>query len=117
MKRTGSTNVHLRKLIAHLRRQGRPLWEVVAEHLEAPSRKRCHVNLYKIDKYTKEGDIVVVPGKVLGVGKLTHKVTVVALDFSASALDKIKKSGGQALPLSEGVKMIGKGVRVRLMKG
>lgn len=61
-----------------------------------PSRKSRIVNLYKIEKYSKEGDIIVVPGKVLGIGSLSHKVTVVALDFSKSALKKINNAGGRA---------------------
>jgi len=117
MKRTGSTNSHLRKLISLLKKQERPLWHAVAEELEGPSRKRPHVNLYKIDKYTNDGDIVVVPGKVLGIGKLSHKVTVIALDFSASALNKIRKSGSNALPLTEGINAINKGSYCELMKG
>ncbi|QKQ99730.1 50S ribosomal protein L18e [Metallosphaera tengchongensis] len=117
MKRTGSTNVEVRKLIRALHKQGRPIWRAVAEELEAPSRKRSYINLYKINKYTKEGDFVVVPGKVLGIGNINHKVTVVALDFSQSALKKILNSGGKALSLVEGLKELEGKKNVRLMKG
>jgi len=41
--------------------------------------------------YRKEGETVVVPGKVLNVGELTKKVEVAAFSFSQSAEEKIKK--------------------------
>ncbi|BCS91847.1 50S ribosomal protein L18e [Metallosphaera javensis (ex Sakai et al. 2022)] len=117
MKRTGSTNIEKRKLIRSLAKQEKPLWKAVAKELDVPARKMRTINLYKIDKYTKEGDIVVVPGKVLGVGNISHKVTVFALDFSQNALNKIRGAGGKALPLSQGVEEIKGKVNVRLMSG
>ncbi|MEM4248193.1 MAG: uL15m family ribosomal protein [Candidatus Nanoarchaeia archaeon] len=51
---------------------------------------------------TKQGDVFVVDlskhgyNKVLGDGKLTHKVKVTCLSFSESAKEKIKKAGGEA---------------------
>ncbi|PVU74173.1 50S ribosomal protein L18e [Acidianus hospitalis] len=113
---TGSTNIMIRKLIRSLEKQKKPLWKTVAEKLQTPSRKRWYINLYKIEKYTKPGDIVIVPGKVLGVGNLTHEVTVVALDFSKSAKEKILKAGGKVMSLYDFDKLDLKGKNVRLMK-
>lgn len=62
------------------------LWKRVHRLTAVPARRRASVNLYKIDKYTKEGDLVVVPGKVLSIGEMKHKVTIAAIDFSAPAL-------------------------------
>ena len=112
----GSTNIMIRKLIRNLEKQKKPLWRTVAEKLQAPSRKRWYINLYKIDKYTKPGDVVIVPGKVLGIGKLTHEVTVVALDFSKSAKEKILAAGGKVVSLYDFDKLDLKGKNVRLMK-
>lgn len=113
-----STNVMLRKLIYTLEKQKKKLWLAVAEELKAPSRKRAYINLYKINKHTKPNDIVVVPGKVLGIGSLDHPVTVVALSFSKSAKEKIEKSGGKVMSLYKAVQELKdfKGKTVRLMK-
>lgn len=112
----GSTNVLLRKLISKLSKQEKPLWKRVADMLQSPSRKRAYINLYKINKYTKPGDIVIVPGKVLGIGKLDHEVTVVALDFSASAKRKILDAKGKIVSLYNFDTLDLKGKSVRLMK-
>ncbi|EWG08138.1 MAG: 50S ribosomal protein L18e [Candidatus Aramenus sulfurataquae] len=116
MKRTGSTNVMLRKLIDELKSQ-KNIWRAVAEELDVPSRKRAYVNLYKINKYTKSGDVVIVPGKVLGVGSLDHPVTVAALDFSKQARAKIEKSGGKVMSLYKALQEVKEFKNVRLMKG
>ncbi|MFP3064549.1 MAG: 50S ribosomal protein L18e [Sulfolobus sp.] len=114
-----STNIMLRKLIYLLKKQKKRIWKAVAEELESPSRKRPYINLYKINKYTKPNDVVVVPGKVLGIGNLDHPVTVVAYSFSKSAKEKILKSGGQVMSLYKAVQEFKdfKGKTVRLMKG
>ena len=97
MKRTGSTNIHLRKMISELRKAANKnnaeIWRRVAELLDKSTRQRVRVNLSKINRYTKEGEVVVVPGKVLGSGTLDHSVTVAAWDFSKNAYDKISKVG------------------------
>jgi large subunit ribosomal protein L18e len=70
MKRTGPTNIVLRKTIKELYKLARQnkasIWRAVAEELEKPRRQRRIVNVSRINRYTSDGDIVVVPGKVLG---------------------------------------------------
>ncbi|NON62230.1 50S ribosomal protein L18e [Acidianus sp. RZ1] len=116
MRRTGSTDILARKLIRSLQKQDKPLWKVTADMLQSPSRKRTYVNLYKIEKYAKEGEVVVVPGKVLGIGSISKPVTVVALDFSKSAIEKINKVGGKVVGLCNFDKLDLKGKHVRLMR-
>jgi large subunit ribosomal protein L18e len=105
-------------LIQHLKKtaieQKVPLWTRIAEDLEKPTRARRIVNIFKIDMYAKEGDIVIVPGKVLGEGDLTKKVTVAAFAFSDEARAKITKSG-KALTIPELVKQNPKGQKVRIL--
>ncbi len=105
MKRTGPTNILVRKTAEDLKktgkREGSNAWIKVAELLLKPTRQRVAVNLSKINRYAREGEIVIVPGKVLGAGKLEKKVTVAALSFSETALEKIKMAGGEALTLQE----------------
>jgi large subunit ribosomal protein L18e len=118
MKRTGPTNPVLQGLIKELRKkayeQKADIWKRIAEDLEKPTRKRRIVNLYKINKYTKANDFVVVPGKVLSVGDLDHSVTVAAFTFSGAALDKINKVG-KAIKLNELIQEDPKGKRIRII--
>lgn len=62
--------------------------------------RRAEVNVGKIGKLTKKGDVVVVPGKVLGTGAIGHAVTVAAMGFSETAERKIKAAGGKAVGIS-----------------
>ena len=93
-KKTGPTNPILKDLIKELKTlsiKGKvKLWKAIAISLEKPTRRRISVNLSKIDKYAKENEIVVVPGKVLGNGDLTKNITIAAYQFSESANKKIK---------------------------
>lgn len=71
------------------------------ESLSASRSQRPEVNVGKIAQLTKKGDIVAVPGKVLGMGSISHAVTVAARSFSASARKKIEAAGGKAMAIGE----------------
>jgi large subunit ribosomal protein L18e len=118
MKRTGPTNQHLADLIQELRKKANEhkssIWKRVADDLARSSRQRRIVNLYRLDKKTKEGETVVVPGKVLGIGELNHKLTVAAWSFSGSAFEKINKVG-KAIPITELIKESPKGKRIKII--
>jgi large subunit ribosomal protein L18e len=120
MKRTGPTNIYVKELIEKLKKKSlelnAPIWKAVAEKLERPRRKKIEVNLGKIDKYTKAGDTVIVPGVVLGNGNLTKQIRIAALRFSSSAEKKIRESKSEILsierlleenPRGSGVKILG----------
>lgn len=119
MKRTGPTNVQVRKLIRFLRKASNlynvDIWRDIAERLNAPRRRRVEVNLSKIQRYTKSGDVVVVPGKVLGSGVLDHPVIVGALAFSQKAYEKIHSAGGECLSILELVKRFPRGSGVKIL--
>lgn len=115
MKRTGPTNTVLQKTIAQLKAQKVKLWKRVAYELERVTRQRREVNLSRIDMFANNGEIVLVPGKVLASGILTKKVTVVAWSFSAAAKDKIKAAGGKVMTLEELVKANPKGTGVKVI--
>ena len=91
-------------------------WRRVMEEAERPRRKWRSVNLYKLERLTRSGDVVYVPGKVLGAGELTHPITISAFSISKSAYEKLLKSGSTILttkefadryPSGSGVKLIG----------
>jgi large subunit ribosomal protein L18e len=91
------TNPRLRSLIADLkstaRDSGADVWHAIADRLEKPRRTHAEVNLGRIERYANEDETVVVPGKVLGSGRLHKDVTVAAVDFSESAETKIEQVG------------------------
>lgn len=74
-----------------------------------PKRSRVSVNLFKLEKVSGEGDSIIVPGKVLSVGKLTHKVRIAALDYSSAAQKAIEESGSKIVSLEEMLKEKPKG--------
>jgi large subunit ribosomal protein L18e len=79
-------------------------WYRVSEILSSPRRNKVEKNLDIINKESKDGEVLVVPGKVLSVGELDKKIKVVALNFSESAKDKILNSGGKISTIIEEVK-------------
>ena len=91
------TNPQLQQTIEQLRKKAYQeqsnLWLRVAEDLEKPTRSRIIVNISRIERNAKDGETIVVPGKVLGNGELTKKVTIIAWQFSNDARDKISKVG------------------------
>ena len=90
-----------------------PIWKRIAIELEKPSRNKRVVNLYKLEKNCKDGETIIVPGKVLGTGMLTKKLNVVAFQYSNEALEKINKVGN-AVTIQDYLKKNsqGKGVRI-----
>jgi len=119
MKRTGPTNSHVQELIAELERvsatQDAPVWSRVAHDLALPRRQHVVVNLASLTRVVKDGETIVVPGKVLGTGALDHKVTIAALGFSKGASDRIHEAHGKCLTIAEMVKQNPKGTNVRLL--
>jgi large subunit ribosomal protein L18e len=93
-----------------------PLWKDLERRLINSRSNRQEINLDKLSKFTKEGDVVIVPGKILGAGNLGHSVIVFAYSISQLASKKINEAGGQILALTDliekyphgsGVKIIG----------
>ena len=71
---------------------------------------KTHVNVGKIAKHAKKGDVIMVNGKLLGSGKISFPVTVYVLAATKAAREKIEKPKGKVLNLSE--LKVKKGVRV-----
>lgn len=97
------------------RKEESGLWVTVARELSRTRSSRREVNLYKINKHTTQGDVVVVPGKVLGGGRLEHKVDVAAYKFTEDALQKIRDCGGQTMHITELARKNPKGSKVKLI--
>ena len=89
-----------------------PIWSKLAKLALKPTVSRRVVNLTKINEVTKENAVIVVPGKVLGTGNVSHKITLSSFSISNSAAKKIIESGGTIISFSEMIKKFptGKGV-------
>lgn len=77
------------------------LWKRVHGMVAVTERRRHEVNLSKLERYTKEGDNVIVPGKILSKGELTHKVRIAAIEYSAPALKSLRESDCKIVSLKE----------------
>ncbi len=91
------------------------IWDYVADLLEKPTRQRVEVNVGKINRLTNDGDVVIVPGKVLGHGVLSKKVTIAAWSFSRGALETIRRAGAEAVSIPELVRRNNRGSNVKVI--
>ena len=89
-----------------------PIWSRLAELAIKPSSAKRVVNLSRINKITKDNDILFVPGKVLGTGNISHKITLSSFSMSVTAAKKIIQTGGNIITYSDMIKKYptGKGV-------
>jgi large subunit ribosomal protein L18e len=112
-------NPQLQELIIELKKASiqndAPVWKRIATILEGSTQRRPVVNLSKIEKYARDEEIILVPGKVLSMGILTKKITIAAHTFSHSAVEKIKASGSKAITLHELLKKNPDGSKVRIL--
>lgn len=91
-----------------------PIWRSLEEELSGPKANRREVNVGKLAELTKSGEVIVVPGKVLGTGNLGHKLTVCAYSISEGAAKKMVAAGGKVISFEDLTKKHpdGRGVRV-----
>ena len=104
-KRTGPTDPNIIQLINQLKKKSAEtnasIWKTIAERIEKPRRQRASINLSKINRYSKENEIIIVPGSVLSSGKLDHPVTIAALKTSEQTKEKIKATNSKFLTIHE----------------
>ena len=82
--------------------------------MSGPRRNRVKANLYRINKKTKKDDIIVVPGKILGMGELEHTLTIACLESSRTAKKKIESSGSKIISIEELLEQNPKGSGVKI---
>ncbi|MFH1590409.1 MAG: 50S ribosomal protein L18e [archaeon] len=111
------SNPRLQSLIKELKtlsqKEKVAVWKRIASDLEKPNRNRRAVNLSRISHHAKENESVVVPGKVLGTGELSRKVTIAAFSISSSAKEKVGKDN--FLTIEELMQKNPKGKNVRII--
>ncbi len=76
-------------------------WRAVLKRVSRPRSRKINVNLSRISQYGKGDKIIVVPGKVLGSGRVEKKLRIAALCFSQNARAKVEKAGGECLSLNK----------------
>ena len=120
VKLSRKTNPRIVSLILTLKERANansaPIWTDITRRLEMPSRNYAAVNISKINRHTTEDDVLLIPGKVLGAGILDHPVTVAAVTFSDSAVEKIIEAGGKCLSLEEIMEANPKGSGIRIFR-
>ena len=91
-------------------------WLEVASLLSGPRRKFTNFNLDEINEKSKDGETVVIAGKVLSSGNSNKKITVVALNFSERAKEKLLKSKIPFSNITEEIKKNPNAKNIRILK-
>lgn len=119
VKITGPTNEELKQIIGELKKGSSvndvELWRRIADDLSKPSRQRREVNLSRLNRFTKDNETIVVPGKVLGSGVINHGIIVAAFSFSTAAKQGIESAKGKCITIEELFKKNPKGTGVKLI--
>jgi len=119
MKPGQKSNIELISLIRSLQRQSSEqnvrIWKRIADDLGKSTRRQRVVNLVTLAESTKENEIVIIPGKLLGNGELKHKLTIAAWKVSASAKDKLSTSGAKLITIPDLMNENPKGNKVRII--
>ena len=82
IKKRNFEDVRIVRLLTKLSKKGSAFWKSVAERLSTPRSNRVMVNVSKLERLSSDDFILVVPGKVLGTGMVSKKMTVSAYSFS-----------------------------------
>ena len=103
-------------LKAKERENGAAIWRDIAKRLEKPRKNWAETNLSKLDRYTEDGETIVVPGKVLAAGFISKKITVAAYSFSDAAAAAIVAAGGKTMKIADLMAENPKGSNVKIMR-
>jgi len=105
-------------LIATLKRSAleneAPIWKDVAKRLEKPKSSWAEVNLSHLERTAANGDVILVPGALLGAGSVSKKLTVASVSCSEGARAGITGSGGKVPSIEQLIAKnpSGKGIRI-----
>ncbi|WNY25502.1 50S ribosomal protein L18e [Methanolapillus millepedarum] len=120
VKLSRKTNPRMINLILTLKNAANendaPIWSAIAKKFENPCRNYADVNLSKVNRYAKENEVLLVPGKLLGAGDVDFPVTVAALSFSVAAAEKIAAAGGKCMRIEDILEENPKGSGIRIFQ-
>lgn len=78
---------------------GRRIWMDMLKRLKSHKSQMSKVNISKVSNLTQEGDVILIPGKVLGGGLIDHRIHIGAFAFSGVAVEKIRRADGEPLSI------------------
>jgi len=89
-------------------------WLKIASILSGPRSNRLNLNLKELNEKAKDGEKILVPGKILSLGDIDKKIKIVALNFSEKAKEKLLKSKCEIFTIGEEIKKnpTAKGVKI-----
>ena len=91
-------------------------WMQLAGILASSRKNWRSANLNEIEKETKLGDIIAVPGKILSQGDVTKKIRVVAFSFSKKAKEKLLNSKTEIVSIIDEIKKNPEAKGVKFLK-
>jgi|TARA_Y100000034_G_scaffold130198_1_gene188037 large subunit ribosomal protein L18e len=110
------TNILKQKLIEEIKehsiKENSNFWKRIVKELEKPTRRMREVNIEKLNKHTKANETVLVPGKVLSIGEINHKLTIAAFAYTESAEEKLKDS---IISIQDLIKKDPKGKKIKII--
>jgi large subunit ribosomal protein L18e len=119
-KKGVKTNPEVVVLTSELKRcsreTGSRIWRDISERLSKPKRSWAQVNVGEIDAHVKDGDKVAIPGRLLGSGSISKKITIASVSCTKGAKDKVEKVGGKVVGLLEMASLYPSGSDIRIMK-
>ena len=91
-----------------------PIWRALEYELSNRRSNRREVNVGTLSNITKDDEIVIIPGKLLGSGIIDHKLAICTFSISEGAAKKILEAGGKIITLDRLIEKYpdGKGVRI-----
>ncbi len=110
-----ATDPRKRRLIRALDKTKRRFWRNVSEFLQKSRSNQIVVNLSKINVFAEEKVTILVPGKILSSGELTHPVIIAAFACSKKARKKIVKAGAEFVLIEDLLKKNPTGSKVKLI--
>ncbi|MHA2251352.1 MAG: 50S ribosomal protein L18e [Candidatus Kariarchaeaceae archaeon] len=104
-KARGPSDPNVASLVRELKKASNahsaPIWRSLSKKMHKPRRQRPEVNISKINRFSKANDLILVPGKVLGSGEISHPVTVAAIAMSETAKTKITAAKGRIVSIHD----------------
>jgi large subunit ribosomal protein L18e len=91
-------------------------WLEVAGLLSSPKANMTIINVDELNQKTKDGETILISGKVLSQGELNKKIKVVALSFSKKAKEKILQAKGETSTILEEIKKNPDAKNMRIIK-
>lgn len=72
------------------------IWRSLEHEISKARSIRREVNISRLSSVTKNDEVIVVPGKVLGSGEMDHKLTVCAFSISEMVQRRSPTSAGKS---------------------